>query len=469
VKRSEAREYAWEDFGDARLGDARRTGRVVSMATAAYERPAGRILEVFQTSADRQGAYDFLANPSCSAEALISALGQSTARRCEGLSRTYASVDGSSISVVDRTGKKGFGRIGSTKSGGRGLKVVTSYAIDQDGVPVGVLDQQWWARASGRKRHNCHSRKLEDKETKHWINALQDSRERVAEHAPQTQLCFLLDRENDRRHCLTWLRDSGAMYIVRSCFDRCLDAIDKRYLIEELGEVAPTHEYRLQVIGGPKRTARLAKMAVRTVRVRLRLRDRWLKKAETLVTTVVETREEGTCPAGESPIAWRLLTNQPVLTGADADEVIAAYALRWRIEEFHRTWKSGGCNVEDSQLRDGLAMIKWAIIMAAAAARIERIKILSREQPELPASDIFSPYEVRAIILMKRKYKKRTETIPDAMPTLAQATYWLAELGGYTGKSSGGPPGSTNIRRGLDFVRPAAIAIETLENEGKLR
>ncbi len=157
-----------------------------------------------------------------------------------------------------------------------------------------------------------------------------------------------------------------------------------------------------------------------------------------------------------------------MLTEADADEVVEAYALRWRIEEFHRTWKRGACNVEDSQLRDGLAMIKWAIIMAAAAARIERIKVLSREQPDLPASHVFNPYEVRAIILMKRKYKKRTETISDAMPTLAQATYWLAELGGYTGKSSGGPPGSTNIRRGLDFVRPAAITLETLENEGKL-
>ncbi|MGO9709774.1 MAG: hypothetical protein ACLQBL_12970, partial [Polyangiaceae bacterium] len=77
--------------------------------------------------------------------------------------------------------------------------------------------------------------------------------------------------------------------------------------------------------------------------------------------------------------------------------------------------------------------------------------------------------EIRALILMKRKHKKRTETIPDAMPSLAQATLWLAELGGYTGKSSGGPPGSLTIRRGLEFIRPAAIAIEALESEGKLR
>jgi hypothetical protein len=98
-----------------------------------------------------------------------------------------------------------------------------------------------------------------------------------------------------------------------------------------------------------------------------------------------------------------------------------------------------------------------------------RIKVLSREQPDLPASHELKPYEIRALILMKREHKKRTETIPDSMPSLAQATIWLAELGGYTGKSSGGPPGSITIRRGLDFIKPAAIAIQALEKAGKLR
>ena len=47
-------------------------------------------------------------------------------------------------------------------------------------------------------------------------------------------------------------------------------------------------------------------------------------------------------------------------------------------------------------------------------------------------------------------------TIPYSVPTIAQATLWLAELGGYTGKSSGGPPG---ISRGLAKLRSAADAI----------
>jgi hypothetical protein len=47
---------------------------------------------------------------------------------------------------------------------------------------------------------------------------------------------------------------------------------------------------------------------------------------------------------------------------------------------------------------------------------------------------------------------------------------WLADIGGYTGpKVSGGPPGSVTIRRGLDYIRPVADALEQLEMEGKLR
>jgi hypothetical protein len=53
------------------------------------------------------------------------------------------------------------------------------------------------------------------------------------------------------------------------------------------------------------------------------------------------------------------------------------------------------------------------------------------------------------------------------MPTIAQATLWIAQLGGYTGKSSGGPPGSITIKRGLDRLRPAALLLDALAAERK--
>jgi hypothetical protein len=49
-------------------------------------------------------------------------------------------------------------------------------------------------------------------------------------------------------------------------------------------------------------------------------------------------------------------------------------------------------------------------------------------------------------------------TSPDT-PALGDIVHLVALLGGYTGKSSGGPPGPTVIGRGLEKV---AVAAETL-------
>jgi hypothetical protein len=148
--------------------------------------------------------------------------------------------------------------------------------------------------------------------------------------------------------------------------------------------------------------------------------------------------------------------------------IISAYAHRWKIEELHRVWKSGACCVEQSQLRSSERVIKWAILTVATAARIERLRVLARTQPDASALAEFNGYELRALILMKRKYAKRTEAIPDDTPTIAKAVRWIADLGGHAGHVSSGKPGAVTLRRGLEFIAPVAIALELLEKEEKL-
>ena len=53
-----------------------------------------------------------------------------------------------------------------------------------------------------------------------------------------------------------------------------------------------------------------------------------------------------------------LLTNAPTGTLGEAQAVLRGYAMRWRIEEFHKTWKSGRCHVELTQLRSPSAFIR---------------------------------------------------------------------------------------------------------------
>ena len=207
-------------------------------------------------------------------------------------------------------------------------------------------------------------------------------------------------------------------------------------------------------------------MVVRVGRVALRLRDRRTRRITPLEVTAVWTRENGTTPADEEPIDWLLLTNYPVTTLEQAHEVIAGYATRWRVEECHKTWKSDGCNVEDTQLHSANAVMKWATILAAVAARIERLKRLARKHPDLPATVELAPIEVRALVLLKRRYKNAKESIRDD-PTIKDAVLWIAQLGGYTGKSSGGPPGALTIRRGLERLNAAVEMLVALTAEGE--
>jgi hypothetical protein len=454
----EARDWAEDEFGQAELGHGSRARRLVSIAMRVALRPAGRVSQVVSSAAERQAAYDFLESKDVTAAAILCAVVLACVIRAEAFPFVFAPVDGSSLNLKDHGRSKNFGSIGSRERGARGLKMINGLAVSPQGLPLGLLTQMWWARGPKNKKSR-RARDVQDKETRYWLQAIDQCCLAVCNTAVPLVLWYQLDREGDSWSVLHRLEESGHWYTVRSAHDRRLradDAASPRYLRETLLQNTPVGSYNLEVGAGPKRTARTANMVVRAGTITLRMRGR------DLAVNVVLAVEEGTTPQGEKRLDWCLLTNHSIDTFDKACLVIYGYAQRWRIEDFHRAWKRGGCNVEDTQLHDREHVIKWATILAANAMRIERLKYLSRQSPQLPASVELSRYEINALILLKRKEKKRTEQVPNTMPTIGQATIWIAELGGYTGKSSGGPPGAITIGRGLERVRAAADALEQL-------
>ena len=466
------RDWAKEEFGEADLGHATRTDRVVAMAARAARCPGGRVSEVFDAGASRQGAYDFLENPAVQPAALLAACGTATARRSAAEPYVFVAVDGSSLTLADRRKVKDFGTVGASLYGGRGLKVMTAYAVSPSGVPVGVLDQAWWARppssssrgeprARQTKRARNAKRKTSEKETQRWLDVLATCEERL--DAAGARAWFQLDREGDSQPVLHALSQSRHWFTIRSRADRRLDHGETAiYLRPYLARQRVLGTYTLPVPEAHGRTARVAKMTVRAATATLRLRDLWTKRVRRITVNAVWTTESSRVPAGDKPLDWLLLTNLPVRTFDEACEVVRGYTMRWRIEDFHKTWKSGACRVEDTQLHDKDAVVKWATILATVAARIERLKHLSRETPDAPATIELGKLELRALILLKTDQKKRTEVVTDH-PTIGQATRWIADLGGYTGKSSGGPPGSITIGRGWRRVLDAARLLKLLK------
>ena len=442
------------------------------MAERAVERPGGKVTEVFTDRAERQGAYDFLENDAIHDRDILASIRAATVGRAtESPGPTHVIVDGTSVQVVDRARTKDFGGVGSTANGASGLKVVNAYAVDREGVPIGLVDQQWWARGRLKKRRDCLRRPLDAKETRHWVEAIGVAS--AALRGASVPGWFQVDREGDRFWILHALHRSGQEFTVRSTYGHRWVRVGDSDRLRRLDRVARRGRVRrvqwLAVTGRQHRRARTARLEVRTARVRLDMTESFTGERLDLPVHVVEVREIGTVPRGESPIHWRLLTTHTIETEADVRDVVAGYALRWRVEELHRAWKSAVCRIEDTQLRTAARVTKWATIMVAVAARAERLKNLSRASPKKAASVELSADEIAALLLLKRRERRRTETIPDDVPCLEDAVRWIAELGGYTGKSSGGPPGTVTIRRGLERVTITAAALEALREAGKMR
>jgi hypothetical protein len=140
-----------------------------------------------------------------------------------------------------------------------------------------------------------------------------------------------------------------------------------------------------------------------------------------------------------------------VTNAEQAKEIVESYRVRWRIRRVSSHLQAGRVNVEDSQLRSKEAVVKWATILAAAATRIERLKHLARNKPDEPASIELAPLEIEALKLdqgQRRPGAKKKQKLPE-MPTISEATHWIAELGGWIGPANG-PPGATTLTRGLE-------------------
>ena len=458
--------WARESLGGAGLGDARRDQRFLRLVTAAEQRPDGRVSACITDKAERQAAYDFLEHDSVDAAAVTRAVCAGGTRQCAKHREVLVALDGSSLTLTDRTEEKGFGSVGDRLHGRKGMKVISALALTKSGQTIGLVGQEWWAR-EGKAPKKSEPRALEQRESYRWHLCLEMAETLARDAAKNTKLHFLVDREGDASLLLQRLAHGGHAFTVRANGTRnVLDARGRRVNVRaHLAQKTPCARYQLNVPARGNRQQRCATMELRSASIQLVMRDRHVHKRELMTVSVVWAKEVS---LSREPLDWMLYTTESVTSVEEATATVQRYAYRWRIEDFHRAWKSGVCNVERMQLRSTGAVIKWASILAVVAARAQQLKQASRETPEVPASTHFSAAELEAIVTLKRLQKAKNETIPDSPPNLEVAVRWLADLGGYIGPWNG-PPGATVIGRGLQHIAALVLAIPALRAAGKLR
>jgi hypothetical protein len=468
MRSEESRIWALEEFGGLEAPDCRLKARLTRMAKTASQYGGGRISEVFRDPAERQGAYDLLEGGRVPGEALVAAMASACVARSEKERFVFVPLDGSSVSVVDRRRRTDLGVVGAYGRTGRGLQVVTALAVSAGGTTLGVCAQTWWSRPTVRQeRGPSKYRPVHERESRFYVDTIRDVLRRY-DPSP-CKPWIVIDRGGDATVMLDELVRGDGLFTVRSSWNRrVLDGGRMRRLHQSLGKQRIVLQYTLDVPAAYNRRARTAQLAVRAARVELDVRHDWCAKRANPVVNVVWVRELRP-PHGEQPLDWMLFTNAPIATAEDLRLVVRSYTMRWRIEDFHKTWKSGHCRVEDTKLRSVAAVKTWATLLAAVATRVERLKHLARNEPTAPATIELSALEIEALKFMKLQRKKKTEVIGPGIPSIELAVRWIADLGGYTGKSSGGPPGATTIGRGLDDLAIATALFRGLKAAGKMR
>ncbi|WP_200823058.1 hypothetical protein [Caballeronia catudaia] len=111
--------------------------------------------------------------------------------------------------------------------------------------------------------------------------------------------------------------------------------------------------------------------------------------------TVIHATERGE-PTDRKPIKWKLITDLPVRSRRDAIEKLDWYAMRWKIEMFHKILKSG-CKAEESRLRSVDRLANLISVFCIFSWRIFWLTMINRYAPDAPAQVALTRAEVELL------------------------------------------------------------------------
>ena len=461
----EPHEWAKSEFGHAALGDVRNTTRLIEIGVRVAQRPHAKVAAVFDAPHELQAAYDFLENERIAPSALVAASARATAQRAAAHARVLIPCDGACVTLRDLHGARGTGSVGRRSKGARGLQVLDAVALDDRGTPLGLAGLMTWARPLTRNPRPSRLRPVKQREIHVWLDARRAIRQTFKTYAPDTQRVFLLDSGADAWPVLLDVvahdTQQDEITVVRAAHNRraFTNPSVPSYLWPLLRRSPQRWRVRLQIPPGHGRTARRAQLEICARKVTLDLKKTPSSQHEEATLWAVLVRERGRVPRGEERLEWLLLTNWPTPTRTRALEVIRWYLLRWRVEDFHKTWKRSGSDIEQTQLRSRAAIERWMVIHAAVSARALALTHQGRDPVAgtLPATEAFSASELTALRALRAG---RNLPTPSTL-TVAEAVVYVAILGGYM-PAKNRPPGPKILRRGLERLEIAALVVDVI-------
>jgi hypothetical protein len=141
----------------------------------------------------------------------------------------------------------------------------------------------------------------------------------------------------------------------------------------------------------------------------------------------------------------------------EVQNVIRYYTVRWMIEIFFRTLKSG-CRIEERRFETLPRMLACTAVFLIVAWRTLYVCRLGRSCPDVDCDLIFDPAEWQSVWSVTH----RGEPLPAKPPPLSVMVRLIATLGGYVDRPNRrDPPGVETVWKGLQRMTDLAWAWET--------
>lgn len=450
-----------KELQGANLGDARRNRRLVKIVSDLAAQPNTSVPQASGNWAATQAAYDFWANPRVKADDIKAAHQTSTVGRVQGQPVVLTLQDTTELNFTDHPGKKGMGYLDSRFS--RGLKVHSTFCVSSQGVPLGLLNQQVWARdlKDLGKKHLRHKKETKDKESQRWITALGDTE---AQLPAQTTVVTVADREADIYDLLATPRSTNSQLLIRAAHNRsvqtldCSTPSDHRRLLEVISQCPPMGNMTIELYSRPDQEAREATLTVRATSVEIQPPKGHpnYQQLSPMTIQVIQASEQNP-PTGSGPVSWLLLTTLPITGLASAVQYLRWYSYRWLIERYHYVLKSG-CRLEQLQLETADRIERALATYTIVAWRLLWLTYEARYNPSATAETVFQSYEWKALYC----HVHETPIPPETPPTLNQCVRWIASLGGFLGRKRDGEPGVKTIWLGLRRLHDMAATWKLL-------
>ena len=341
-----------------------------------------------------------------------------------------------------------------------GINLHSSLAVTLEGLPLGLTAVKFWSRKAfkGRKaKRKAHRAPIEEKESLRWLENLRASTELLG----QPQRCVHVgDQESDIFDLFGMAQQFGTHFLVRTRADRLADG-GPETVAEAIGQSPRRGLYRIAV-RNRKGEESEAVLEVRYRRMRIQTAKCKKKRYPEQTITVIQAREQE-MPHDRDRIDWKLITDLTVRTRREAVEKVQWYALRWKIEVFHKILKSG-CRAEQSRLRTTARLTNLLAVFCILGWRVFWLTMTNRIAPDADPGMAFTDLELRILERLVAD-KPNAHSRPH---TLSHYLIKLARLGGYLARNSDPPPGNETIWKGLtrlvDIQLGVSIGTEIVGN-----